>query len=139
MMKSLLIAFALALGLAGCAVAPRVTQEQLASADYGSEPTVDQAEAIIKSYLMATLLDPDSAKYRGPSKVQKYWATEGEYGTKVYYGYIAFYAVNAKNAYGGYTGEQRNAVMIRNGKIIGYFHDKGTHWFPDPDEHIIRN
>ena len=84
--------------LVACADLPQPTPIEISmsnvrSADYGTYP--EHYEQQIHQYLNDTLLDPDSAKIRiaPPRKV------------------------NAKNAYGGYTGWQTKRYRFTNGSM----------------------
>lgn len=135
MVKALLVSIAICIGATGCAIAPRLTAEQIGAADYGQEVRPSEAESIIRQRLSRTLFDPESLRFRGPTKTTKYWAVDE--GGNYQFGWLALYGVNAKNRMGGYTGERMYAVMIRNGIVLGEFEDKGTHWFPDPNDHRL--
>ncbi len=57
---------------------------------------------------MATVLkDPESARYRF-GEPQRAYVNNGllRGGNVVWQGYVIYFFVNAKNSYGGYTGEQ---------------------------------
>lgn len=100
--------------VAGCASAPsRPTAGDLASADHGPYP--DQFQAAIKEYMARNLRDPESALYdffRVPTKA---WSG---YGPTYIFGWGTCAYVNAKNGYGGYTGEQIAYFFFKDGQAI---------------------
>jgi len=96
----------------GCATTP--TPEQLAHADWGSYP--EDYQEIVKAYYSQSLYDPYSAHYRwikGPYR--GYFSLFGKFE----FGYIVHVALNAKNRMGGYVGEQKEVLLIKNGKVVG--------------------
>lgn len=78
------------------------------NANYGSPPK--NYKKLIRDYMSKQLKDPDSAKYSNFSIPRKEHIIHktGRYITEndVYYGYSACVQVNAKNSYGGYTGNE---------------------------------
>lgn len=94
------------------------TPQEEATADYGQYP--DNYETIIKEYTVRKLKDPDSAKFRFDIKPRKDHTTVMTRQEIQYCWTVSFY-VNAKNSYGGYTGEKLGIAKIRDGKIIWYF------------------
>jgi len=116
---ALLVLFTLVATLSGCA-AP-LTQEELASADYGKYPS--DYENIIKSYMDIRLKDPDSARYQFLNTPQTGWNRLG--GKK--FGYIVCVYINAKNSFGGYVGNRINYFMINNGNVIDALHGDGNY------------
>lgn len=102
--------------LVGCAAGP--TPQQIASADYGSPISQEQAEDRIKQYFNGTLKDPYSAHYQF-SKVEKGYIIGSAFeGKPLYAGYIISVNVNAKNSYGGYTGNQGYQFLFQNGLLV---------------------
>jgi len=97
--------------LAGCATTP--TAQQFAQADYGLPPT--NYQEVVKNYYSETLLDPYSAQYRWLKEPYiGYFSAFGEFK----FGYIVHVGVNAKNRMGGYVGEQQEALLIKNNRVI---------------------
>lgn len=102
--------------LVGCAAGP--TPQQIASADYGSPVSQEQAEERIKQYFNGTLKDPYSAQYQF-SKVEKgYIIGSAAKGKPLYAGYLVTAYVNAKNSYGGYTGNQGYQFLFQNTLLV---------------------
>lgn len=109
-MKRSMIAVLAAGMLAGCTTTP--PPEVLAAADYGPYP--ENFEPIIKAYVAGRLRDPESAQYQFLNVPRKgYW---GFGGAK--YGHVVCAKINAKNAFGGYTGARISYFMIRDGRVI---------------------
>ena len=118
------LAGSLALLLAACALPKplEVSMRTIRSADYGPYPR--NYERLIRNHLNQTLLDADSAKIRittPPRKVLRL-SNQGVQGSGRA-GWDAFYLacadVNAKNAYGGYTGWQTKMFRFKNNTIEG--------------------
>lgn len=87
-----------------------------ADADYGAYP--DNYEQLIKEYLARSLKDPDSVRYTDFTKPRKEHAIENAGLKQAIYGYSSCVLVNAKNSYGGYTGNHQYWFFIQNGKIV---------------------
>lgn len=110
-MKYRLAFLAIALPILGCSTPPAPTPQELAAADYGPYP--DQYQAKIASYLQVTLKDPESARISTPFKPVKTYA-----GLNApQYGWGTCMGVNAKNSFGGYTGNKMYFFLFRNGEI----------------------
>lgn len=103
--------------LAACAPMPVVTQQQLATADYGSPITQTQAEQLAKSWLDGTLKDPYSAVEQWQPVQKGIVTTSLLDGHKELPGYIMDGMVNAKNSYGGYVGARAYRFLFRDGSI----------------------
>lgn len=98
--------------LSSCATTPN--QTDLASADYGLPPT--NLEETINEYLKETLIDPDSLKNLRIGTYKKGWARTN-YGKTILYGYWVMYSYNAKNRYGGYTGQKYYCAFMQGNYI----------------------
>lgn len=83
-------------------------------ADYGSYPS--NFKSIIKSYFDDHLIDPDSVKYSKWTDPKKAYLMFGSSSTPKY-GYGVEVLVNAKNSFGGYTGNKHYWVLIKDGLI----------------------
>lgn len=96
--------------LAYAAVGCTPSREKLAAANYGALPV--SYEDRIRQYFGRSLRDPYSADYRFgvPYKAA---TDEGSFGHWVY-GYAVDVEVNAKNAYGAYTGFQDYKFFFRS-------------------------
>jgi hypothetical protein len=90
-----------------------IAETQADAARYGSYPA-NYMEIVIQ-WLNKQLIDPDSAhiEWNGEPKP----ADLGKDGEHLY-GYLVNFTVNARNRFGGYTGKQKHAVLIRNGEVI---------------------
>lgn len=131
-----LLATASFLVVSGCATGPNAAQINDANvsrwianlpepgADYGTYPS--NYRQIIEAAMADMLKDPDSARYSGFTQpkhdqvVHLDYAPNGGVGvTKTaVYGYAVCVAVNAKNSFGGYTGDQLYWFLIRNGQVV---------------------
>ncbi len=121
MPKILILICTLAL-LAGCATQAQKTDQAFdaykatlpePNADYGSYP--DNYKQLIQAYMSKNLKDPESARYSEFTTPRKEHAIENR---KAIYGYSSCVMVNAKNSYGGYTGNQLFWFFYRNGEIV---------------------
>jgi len=113
--------------LAGCVTA-HVTPEQLASANYGPEPT-DYADRV-KAYMETRLKDPMSAVYKFNPVLRRAALVEvvnfekrramGKDGVAFenVYGWTVEVAINAKNSLGGYTGAVQYYFMLPTDREI---------------------
>lgn len=108
------IVFAVAV-IAGCASGP--TPEQIANADYGTPIDQDQAEVRVKEYFEGVLKDPDSAKYKFSPIQKSHIVSSAWEGRQLYAGYVMTVKVNAKNSYGGYTGNEDYVFLFHNGVL----------------------
>lgn len=86
------------------------------SGDYGSYPT--NYEELAKAHLATTLKDPESARFGVFSKPRKEHVITNVDAKEATYGYSTCVSVNAKNSYGGYTGNHQFWFFIRNGKVL---------------------
>ncbi|MBM6442366.1 hypothetical protein JQF37_01825 [Pseudomonas sp. MIL9] len=105
-----------ALLLSGCASGP--TQQEISSAYYGSAPSQSQAESEIKGYFGRVLKDPYSAQYQFSQPRQGYMIGNAFEGRKLYTGFIIFVDVNARNSFGGYTGNKSYQFLFKDGRMI---------------------
>ena len=114
MQKTLcLTSMAALLAVAGCA--DPVTKEEMATANYGPEPTRYQEE--IKSYLGLRLTDPKEAivEFKGGPKIlyQRGTVLRGEQ-----YGWGVCVWVNDKDKSGAYQGPYPMTFLLRDEKIV---------------------
>lgn len=105
--------------MAGCAAQATTASDRpvaetvdTANADYGQYPS--NFEELVKQWGAANLKDPDSARYTRISKPRKEYLVAN---LKPAFGYSVCATINAKNSYGGYSGNQTYWFMIRDGKI----------------------
>lgn len=118
-MKSLIHAVLIAAVVATSGCAMRPTQQEMASADYGPYPS--DYERTVKNHMNGVLKDPESARYDFFERPKPGWNGLG--GAK--FGYIVCANINAKNSYGGYTGNRLSYFMIRNDRVIYDSHGDG--------------
>lgn len=116
-MKKILLAAVLAASsfvIAGCAPKPP-SQVAISTANYGTLPTDYQQQ--IKNHMTSILKDPESARYtfEPPFKGYSQDGSLSSTGGGVTYGQVVGVQVNAKNSYGGYTGNQLYVFMFSNG------------------------
>lgn len=107
----------------GCAAVPTMTapkkptSEEIATADYGSPPIDYKSQ--IKSYFSQKLKDPESARYGQMTEPRKGYVLVRDRGVlSNIFCYEVMVFINAKNSYGGYTGEKPYLFFFRDGKII---------------------
>lgn len=131
-MKAKEVLFTLiALAVVGCSAS-----RPPATADYGSYP--DGHVEIVKRYFNAVLVDPYSAHYRfldGPTQgcalIGPWPFDHSECGYWVRVG------VNAKNRMGGYTGEEIENLLIRNGRVHAQEYYGGDSTIPGPRAKLV--
>ncbi len=76
-------------------------------------PTMSEAESCVRQYVQnSNLLDPDSALTRN-IQIEKPIQFSNVNGTIE--GWKVTFELNAKNAYGGYTGYRPRWIVIKNG------------------------
>lgn len=109
--------FTATLILTGCTSSP-VDPTVIAQADYGPYPT--NYQEVVKGYFQTALKDPMSAQYRFTKEPYKaYWRDIPALGGKpMAFGYMVDVGVNAKNEFGGYTGESQYHMFIHNGTVL---------------------
>ncbi|TSA40446.1 MAG: hypothetical protein D4R63_06130 [Methylococcaceae bacterium] len=96
----------------------RLRNEQAKTADFGEYPT--NYKEIVQEYMQLSLRDPDSARYRfaaEPKKVNSFTDNSAKENDVFCYEVAVF--INAKNGYGGYSGEKIYFLYIKNGQVIG--------------------
>jgi len=113
-MKTITLSLMCALLLGGCTT---ISPQEAATAHFGTVP-VDY-ETQIKNFMAGQLKDPYSAMYTFTPPRRGYWQDGMIYGGKKHFGYIAVIGVNAKNSFGGYTGEQVRYLCIEHGRVVG--------------------
>ncbi|UVT19869.1 MAG: hypothetical protein H8K03_19130 [Nitrospira sp.] len=96
----------------GC-VTP-VTPEQIASADYGTVPDPQIYQNAVKDYMEGVLFDPYTARYRFVGEPQKSYVYLSGTRKPPVFGYLVQVAINAKNLWGNYMGEQPFRFFIKN-------------------------
>ena len=99
--------------LAACQTGPP-TEEELASADYGTPITQEDAEARATSWLGTYLRDPESLRAHW-EPVVKGW--QRDFGGQLYFGYRMVGSINAKNGFGGYVGAEPFVFLFHNGAL----------------------
>ena len=116
-MKTLhLIILALYFAVGAAAFAKKPAEE----IDYGEPPTHDYKTELMEG-TVSGLKDPDSARFRFHEPVKGSMG-RGLLKPKVH-GWIVKMLVNAKNSYGGYTGEHPHWYLYRGSNIVQSLHD----------------
>lgn len=93
----------------------------LDTSDVGKKPAA--YKKLIETAIREHLRDPDSAKFYDFTPPRKEVMSENN---KFIYGYSSCVLVNAKNAYGGYTGKKLYWAFIRNDKVLRVKDTTGT-------------
>ena len=100
-----------------CAVGNLRAETQPADTErYGPYPT--NYKEIVMKWLEQQLVDPASARIEWVDEPKP---TDAGKGGEHLYGYLVHFRVNARNRFGGYTGKQNHAALIRNGEVIKGF------------------
>lgn len=97
--------------------------------------TPPNADATVRLFLQTELRDPDSAKIeltRAPR-----WGSFKRPFRRGATGWIACYTINAKNAYGGYTGVTTYLFVINSDRVTAWavspdLSEIDAHEYPDP-------
>ena len=90
-----------------------IAETQADTERYGPYPA--NYKETVTQWLNKQLIDPDSARIEWNGEPKP--ADLGKSGEHLY-GYLVNFTVNARNRFGGYTGKQKHAVLIRNGAVI---------------------
>lgn len=85
----------------------------LDTADVGEQPK--NYKEVVESAILRQLKDPESAKFSAMTTPRKEVMVENR---AFVYGYSTCLYVNAKNSYGGYTGDQLYWVFMRNNQVL---------------------
>ncbi len=93
--------------------AAAVKNINLETADVGEQPK--NYKEVVESAILIQLKDPDSAKFSAMTTPRKEVMVENR---TFVYGYSTCLYVNAKNSYGGYTGDQLYWVFMRNNQVL---------------------
>lgn len=105
--------------------------------DYGPEISREQAVAVGEAYIKQDLLDPYSAHIEWPFSLVRF--TEKLPLSKRVTGYATCVSVNAKNAYGGYTGVKLARIVFRDSKVIDYIEVSELRIVPDFCKNLQKN
>ena len=90
------------------------TSQDMEKADFGTFP--ENYQELVKNYMERRLKDPESVRYRFQDKPIKWYEISDTLATTVFnYQLVVF--INAKNSYGGYTGENEYRFSLKNGVI----------------------
>jgi len=107
-----------ALSLSSCASMNNFqpSQAELEKENFGTNGCPDDYKEQIKKSMSRILKDPSSAKYQF-SNCKKGRLFVGWLNGGSMYGYLAKALINAKNSFGGYTGNSKYYFIFQNGKI----------------------
>jgi len=100
--------------LGGCASMP--SAEKLASADYGTPITTEEATSLVTSYMKGTAKDPYSLKVECGS-VRQGWTQNKFTSSSFIAGYMIDCGINGKNSFGAYVGVRNYRFIIHDGSI----------------------
>ena len=121
----MLVAF---VALVGCASTATIDPATVEAADYGPYP--ENYTELTKDYFQSRLKDPNSAQYRFTEPYQAYLRAAPVAGGKpTSFGYVVDVGVNAKNSFGGYTGEKRHRLFVKNSVVVGEIYPNP--WFKE--------
>jgi hypothetical protein len=109
------IIFAISLFLTACG-SMNVSRDAMVNANYGVKPSNSEAAASARGYFEKILIDPDSLRLRCNENTRKGWARDSMYDAPIY-GHLLRCDVNAKNRFGGYTGN-KDYVLVLNGSRV---------------------
>lgn len=123
-----IIVLSCALLLSGCA-ATAITREEVQAMDFGPYP--DKYEEAVPALFSTMLKDPYSARYRYTKGPYKAYLREAPVagGKPVVFGYIVEVWVNAKNSFGGYTGDKFYRVFLRGNQATDIVYSNT--WFSE--------
>jgi hypothetical protein len=117
--------------LSGCGIAYNIKRNEMlktaTEADFGPRPPSNYQETE-KQMILDTLKDPDSAKFKFVEKIENTTIQKGFGSPTPILVWISEVWVNAKNSYGGYTGEQRYLFAWKDGKIIATSSPDSVMW-----------
>jgi hypothetical protein len=111
----LAVSMAAAAALSGCASMP--SADKIASADYGTPISTEDATALVTSYMKSTAKDPYSLKVECGS-VRTGWTQNKFTSSSFIAGYMIDCGVNGKNSFGAYVGVRNYRFVIRNGSVV---------------------
>ncbi|MBJ6724396.1 hypothetical protein [Geomesophilobacter sediminis] len=100
--------------LSACAV----SREAMMKADYGPQPSKEEAMQKVKQYLSLVLIDPDSLKLACSDDIRKGWLRDDPLGGTPNFGWLIYCNVNAKNRFGGYTGYKNYFFAINKFSVV---------------------
>ena len=113
-----LFALAPSVIISGClVVTPDPTPEELAAADFGPKPDQEVAEEFAKITIRSMLKDPESARFTTGELKKGWFRASGS--TPNRFAWVLPVNVNAKNSYGGYTGDKYWPFYFRGSRAVG--------------------
>lgn len=101
--------------------------------EFGPAPAAVTLQNAADQTLQDSLIDPESCRVRWFDQQPKQAASfNGWFRGGWVYGWGMRFGVNAKNRFGGYTGEKLYLVIKRGDKI--YVDERGSDWFAVNDQ-----
>ncbi|MBD1229394.1 hypothetical protein [Xenorhabdus griffiniae] len=109
------------ISLVGCSMNTAVKQSEpslistidFSRADYGVRPS--NYERVVKDYFETVLVDPESAKFSGWTEPKQEVMIKDHLPV---FGYSLCVNINAKNSYGGYTGNHLYWIFTKNNSVM---------------------
>jgi hypothetical protein len=109
------------LAMASACASGRPSAEELATADYGSPISQEEAQTMAERWLEDNLKDPFSAQIRW-APVEKGLVRDAPIrGGSIHFGYLLDAEINAKNSYGAYVGFRPYRFFFINGRIFSVY------------------
>jgi len=100
--------------IAACAAS--ITQEEIASASFGSEPQREEYMAFIEDYFQEIALDPQSVILNCIDAAMG-WGRRSAFDRPTF-GWVVACNVNGRNRLGGYTGNRPYAFIFNDGQTL---------------------
>lgn len=104
--------------------------ESIRAADYGPAPTRNYYESAIRKHKSLNLRDPYSAVYNFEAPRKAYLTVFFDAAPfasppppQIKFGWVVQAGINAKNAYGGYTGVSWETYFFKDGKVLRLIND----------------
>jgi hypothetical protein len=121
-MVRLLAISIICLFVSGCAFQGPMSSDELRTQDIGQPPL--EYKKIITDWIGTQLKDPYSAHLDiGGDPTAGKMLTDNGY----VYGWMYIVSVNARNSFGGYTGEEEWDVLINHDQVVMYSHSSPSH------------
>ena len=104
----------------GCGLKPP-TPEELANADYGPKPALEEVPTMLRKYFKrAGYYDPNGVEIEECSALEKGWRhkLEKRQESRYYFGWLSSCDINGKNLMGGFIGFRRASYLIHSGEVV---------------------
>lgn len=117
-----------ALLAAGVLVAPQILRAA-GPADYGKRPSDKEIGKLTGTFIRNHFKDPRSIQDLKFYTVQPVDVSRGLLaGGGHIYGWQVLFSVNAKNGFGGYSGQQAMYLLIARGQVVGHRSADEAYW-----------